>query len=114
VERARDGRAQQVRATLREVAGFDVVGHRVVHGGTKFRNAVIVDRAVRIALESLTDIDPLHMPSALAGIDAVSHEFPATTQVAAFDTSFHAGMPEAAAGYGLPYEWSERWGRRRL
>jgi acetate kinase len=112
--RASDGRAQQVRATLREVSSFDAVGHRIVHGGTQFRNAVVVDREVRIALESLTDIDPLHMPPALAGIDAVSHEFPAATQVAAFDTSFHAGMPEAAAGYGLPYEWSERWGLRRF
>jgi len=112
--RASDGRAQQVRATLREVSGFDAVGHRVVHGSTQFRNAVVVDREVRLALESLLDIDPLHMPPALAGIDAVSHEFPAATQVAAFDTSFHAGMPEAAAGYGLPYEWSERWGLRRF
>jgi acetate kinase len=112
--RASDGRAQQVRATLRELSGFDAVGHRVVHGSTQFRNAVVVDREVRLALESLLDIDPLHMPSALAGIDAVSHEFPAATQVAAFDTSFHAGMPEAAAGYGLPYEWSERWGLRRF
>jgi acetate kinase len=111
---ARDGRAQQVRATLREVSAFDAVGHRVVHGGTRFCHAVVIDREVRLALESLIDIDPLHMPAALAGVDAVSGEFPAVTQVAAFDTSFHAAMPEAAAGYGLPYEWSERWGLRRF
>ncbi len=67
---ARDDRAQQVRATLREVSAFDAVGHRVVHGGTRFRHPVVIDR--------------------------------------------DAGMPEAAAGYGLPYEWSERWALRRF
>lgn len=107
-------RSQQLGAALQRVSDFDAVGHRIVHGGTRFRAAVVVDRAVRAALGSLTEIDPLHMQPALAGIDAISEQFPATTQVAAFDTAFHASMPAAAAGYALPHEWSERFGLRRF
>ena len=70
--------------------------------------------AARADLEELAALDRLHMEPALAGIDAVSAELPTVTQVAAFDTSFHASMPEAAAGYALPFEWSERWGLRRF
>jgi acetate kinase len=54
--RAHDGRAHQVRATLREVSAFDAVGHRVVHGGTRFRHAVVIDREVR--LRSRLRVDP--------------------------------------------------------
>jgi acetate kinase len=107
-------RGEQIRATLRRVSRFDVVGHRVVHGGTRFTRATVVDAAVRAELEELAGLDPLHMRPALAGIDAVSAEAPTVKQVAAFDTSFHATMPAAAAGYALPFEWSERWGLRRF
>jgi acetate kinase len=107
-------RAAQLRTTLRSLSGFTAVGHRIVHGGAAFRSAVVIDFEVRRALGALQSLDPLHMPPALAGIDAVSEEFPGLAQVAAFDTAFHADMPEAAAGYALPYEWSERWGLRRF
>ena len=107
-------RAAQLQATLRSLSGFKAVGHRIVHGGTEFRSAVVIDARVRGALGALQGLDPLHMQPALAGIDAVSEEFPSVAQVAAFDTAFHASMPEAAAGYALPYEWSERWGLRRF
>ncbi|HYL71611.1 MAG TPA: acetate/propionate family kinase [Candidatus Dormibacteraeota bacterium] len=99
----------QLRAALRDIEPFDAVGHRVVHGGTRFRSATLITAEVRAALESLTAIDPLHMPASLAGIDAVSAAFPAVKQVAAFDTAFHATLPPAAAGYALPHEWTERW-----
>ena len=107
-------RADQLRATLEQAPPFDVAGHRIVHGGTRFREAVFIDRSVREALGALFDLDPEHMHASLAGIDAVSAAFPALPQVAAFDTAFHATMPEAAAGYGLPFEWTERWGLRRF
>jgi acetate kinase len=107
------GRAAQIRATLRRIERFDAVGHRVVHGGARFVRATVIDAAVRAELEQLAALDPLHMRPALAGIDAVSDEFPSLPQVAAFDTSFHATMPEPAAGYALPFEWSERWKIRR-
>jgi acetate kinase len=107
-------RGEQIRAALRQVSRFDAVGHRVVHGGTRFLGGTVVDRAVRADLEALAALDPLHMRPALAGIDAVSAEFPTVMQVAAFDTSFHASLPEAAAGYALPHPWSEQWGLRRF
>ncbi len=85
----------------------DAVGHRVVHGGAVFRDAVVVDRGVRDAIAALADLAPLHNPAAVAGIDAVSAARPALPQVAAFDTAFHATIPEAAARYALPWAWSE-------
>jgi acetate kinase len=107
-------RGGRIRETLRRMARVDAVGHRLVHGGTRFRAATCLDPAVRAELEALVALDPLHMRPALAGIDAVFAELPAVVQVAAFDTAFHATLPEAAAGYALPFEWSERWGLRRF
>jgi len=107
-------RAGQLRAALKRAPAFDVVGHRVVHGGTRFREAVVIDESVREELARLTDLDPEHMHASLAGIDAASAAFATVPQVAAFDTAFHATMPEAAAGYGLPFEWTDRWGLRRF
>jgi acetate kinase len=107
-------RADQLKATLARAPAFDVAGHRIVHGGLRFRQAVFIDPGVREELAALSDLDPEHMHAALAGIDAVSAAFPTVPQVATFDTAFHATMPEAAAGYGLPFEWVERWGLRRF
>lgn len=107
-------RTDQLRTVLKRAPAFDATGHRVVHGGTRFREAVNIDGTVREELVGLVDLDPEHMYASLAGIDAVSRAFPMVPQVAAFDTAFHATMPEAAAGYGLPFEWTERWGLRRF
>jgi acetate kinase len=107
-------RADQIRAVLGKVPSFDIVGHRVVHGGTRFRDAVTIDDRVRQELTGLVELDPEHMRVSLAGIDTVANAFPGVPQVAAFDTAFHATLPEAAAGYGLPFEWTERWGLRRF
>jgi acetate kinase len=107
-------RGEQIRTTLRRISRFDAVGHRVVHGGARFRGPTRLDAAARNDLEQLAALDPLHMRPALAGIDAVSDTFPTVPQVAAFDTSFHVTLPEAAAGYALPFEWSERFGLRRF
>jgi acetate kinase len=108
------GRGAQVRATLRRIARADAVGHRVVHGGTRFTASTVIDEKVRDELELLAALDELHMRPALAGIDAVVAEWPTVRQVAAFDTAFHAGLPAAAATYPLPYAWSEQWGLRRF
>jgi len=113
---APERQAEQVQAVLRgqAVAGsVQAVGHRVVHGGTAFRAPVRITAAVREALAALAEIDPLHIPAALAGIDAVIAAAPHLPQVAAFDTSFHATLPEAAACYPVPWEWTERHGLRR-
>jgi acetate kinase len=91
----------------------DAVGHRVVHGGERFRAAVRIDDEVVSALRELADLAPLHQPAALAGIEAVGEVLPEVPAVACFDTAFHATLPAAAATYALPRAWRERFGLRR-
>ena len=91
----------------------DAVGHRIVHGGSRFLDAVVVDDAVRRALGDLADLAPLHQLKSLAALDAVSRALPGVPAVACFDTAFHATLPEAAFTYALPADWSSRWGVRR-
>ncbi|HET9441977.1 MAG TPA: propionate/acetate kinase, partial [Acidimicrobiales bacterium] len=93
--------------------GVAAVGHRVVHGGSRFVQAVRVDDGVRAALAGLTPLAPLHQPRALAGIDAARRALPAVPHVACFDTAFHATLPREARTYALPSEWVERFGIRR-
>jgi acetate kinase len=91
-----------------------VVGHRVVHGGSRFSQAVLIDDGVVDAIGQLTDLAPLHQPRALAGIAAALRALPDTPAVACFDTAFHARMPLAAARYALPAAWTQRFGLRRF
>jgi acetate kinase len=100
-------------AALRDWPTPDVVGHRVVHGGTEFTGPVRVDAGVRRALGELTDLAPLHQPTSLAALDAVSALLPGVPAVACFDTAFHADLPDAAATCAVPLEWRRRWGIRR-
>jgi acetate kinase len=92
----------------------DAIGHRVVHGGERFREAVRIDADVMAALRELVDLAPLHQPAALAGMEAVGEVLPGVPAVACFDTAFHATLPPAAATYALPREWRERFGLRRF
>ncbi len=91
----------------------DAVGHRIVHGGERFRQAVVVDRSVETELRALTELAPLHQPKSLAALDAVSAALPGPPAVACFDTSFHASLPAAARTYALPAEWAQRFHARR-
>ena len=91
----------------------DVVGHRVVHGGERFRSAVRVDADVERALRELVDLAPLHQPKSLTALDAVSRLLPDVPAVACFDTAFHATLPASASTYAVPRAWRERWGVRR-
>jgi acetate kinase len=104
---------EQLARALADLSGPDVVGHRVVHGGTRFREAVRIDDDVRRALRELTDLAPLHQPKSLAALEAVSGELPGVPAVACFDTAFHAGLPDAAATYALPARLRERFELRR-
>ncbi len=89
------------------------MGHRIVHGGRRFREAVRVDDEVLRALHELTDLAPLHQPKSLAALEAVSDALPDVPAVACFDTAFHATLPDAAATYALPAALRERFGLRR-
>ncbi|KOX14559.1 acetate kinase [Saccharothrix sp. NRRL B-16348] len=89
------------------------VGHRVVHGGTRFTAPVVITPDVRREIAALTDLAPLHQPRALAGIDAAQALFPDVPHVACFDTAFHRTLPAAAATYALPSTWRDRWDLRR-
>ena len=104
----------EVRAALdSDLREADAVGHRIVHGGERFREAVRIDADVERQLRELVDLAPLHQPKSLAAVDAVSEALPELPAVACFDTAFHATMPPAATTYALPAEWRERWGLRR-
>lgn len=95
------------------MAGVAVVGHRVVHGGSRFSQAVVIDDEVVGAIASLSDLAPLHQPRAVAGIEAARRALPGVPHVACFDTAFHATMPAAAARYALPDTWTRQFGLRR-
>jgi len=88
-------------------------GHRVVHGGERFRTSVLVDGEVIAAIRSFAPLAPLHNPANLAGIEAVGAIRPGLGQVAVFDTAFHQTMPDRAFRYAVPEEWYTRYGVRR-
>lgn len=108
--------AGETEALHRFVAGLprvDAIGHRIVHGGTEFREPVVLNGKVRDAIAGLCELAPLHQPRGLAGIDALATVLPGVPAVACFDTAFHATLSEAAATYALPAGWNRRWKLRR-
>ncbi len=100
-------------AAVEPLGAADAVGHRIVHGGERFREAVWIDTEVERQLRELADLAPLHQRKSLDALDAVTKALPGVPAVACFDTAFHATLPPAAATYALPREWRERWGLRR-
>jgi acetate kinase len=104
----------ELRAALEAgMAGADAVVHRIVHGGERFREAVRIDPGVVEALESITELAPLHQPKSLHALAAVSSLLPDVPAVACFDTAFHATMGPEAFTYAVPSAWRSRWGVRR-
>jgi len=81
------------------------VGHRVVHGGSRFSASVAVDDRVLADLKDLVDLAPLHMPANILGIEAARAAFAGPIQVAVFDTAFHQTMPPVAYRYAVPIDW---------
>lgn len=90
------------------------VGHRIVHGGSRYRDPVLVDEAVRRRMIELKELAPLHNAPALAALDDARARFPHVPHVAVFDTGFHATIPPEAAIYAVPRAWREKWGVRRF
>jgi len=98
---------------LRSLDELGAVAHRVVHGGSKYAAAVRITPQVKQAIGELAELAPLHNPASLDGIRAVEEVLPKVPQVAAFDTAFHATLPEAARTYAVPRQWTRNWGVRR-
>ncbi len=98
---------------LEQLSEIGAVGHRVVHGGEEFTGSVVIDENVIASIEKFSDLAPLHNPPNLEGILAVLRHLPDTTQVACFDTAFHATIPKVAYMYALPYELYKKYGIRR-
>jgi acetate kinase len=90
----------------------DAVGHRVVHGGSRFVEPVVIDADVKEAIRELTPLAPLHNAPALRAIEDARHALPDVPHVAVFDTAFHRTMPEEATRYAVPERWFE-WGIQR-
>ncbi len=107
--------AQAIERALQSVTGLEIaaVGHRVVHGGQKFHDAVRIDDAVLAEIERCVPLAPLHNPANLAGIRAALAALPSVPQVAVFDTAFHARLPRRARTYAIDTELAERHGIRR-
>jgi acetate kinase len=105
--------ADRLVAEVEDLGPVDAVGHRIVHGGARFRGPVQVDAEVVAALTDLTALAPLHQPKSLAALEAVGRVRGDVPAFACFDTAFHATLPAAAYTYALPAAWRERWGLRR-
>lgn len=92
---------------------IDAVGHRVLHGGHKFSESVLISEAVKETIKECIPLGPLHNPANLMGINACEKAMPKVPQVAVFDTAFHQTMPEEAYMYAIPYEYYEKENVRR-
>ena len=96
--------------SLDEVKG---VGHRVLHGGEKYSDSVLITDEVIESIKELTKLGPLHHPGNLAGIEALKAVLPEVPMVAVYDTAFHQTMPEKNYMYPVPYEWYVKYGVRK-
>ncbi|MDE6206649.1 MAG: acetate kinase [Muribaculaceae bacterium] len=92
---------------------IDAVGHRVVHGGEKFSESVLINDDVKAMIRECYSIAPLHNPANMTGIDAITALMPDVPQVGVFDTAFHQTMPAKAYMYALPYKYYTEDGIRR-
>lgn len=97
-------------ASLTEIEG---IGHRVVHGGEEFADAVLITDEVLAKIDELSELAPLHNPANVTGIRAFKDVLPSVPAVAVFDTAFHQTMPENSFLYSLPYEYYQKYGIRK-
>ena len=96
--------------SLDEIKG---VGHRVLHGGEKYSDSVLVTEEVIASIKDLIKLGPLHLPGNLAGIEAMQKAFPEVPMVAVYDTAFHQSMPKQSYIYPVPMEWYTKYGVRK-
>ena len=98
---------------IKSLDEINAVGHRMVHGGERFSESVLLNKEVLDAFIACNDLAPLHNPANLKGVNAVSAILPNVPQVGVFDTAFHQTMPDYAYMYAIPYELYEEYGVRR-
>ncbi|WP_285570059.1 acetate/propionate family kinase [Geothrix limicola] len=104
---------EQLRATVLHETPIHAVGHRVVHGGPKYGDSVLVTDEVLQDIDHFAMYAPLHNPANALGIRTAMAAFPNVPHVAVFDTAFHHNIPDHARIYGIPYEISQKYGIRR-
>lgn len=102
-----------VHGAVKSLSEVDAVGHRVVHGGEKFANSVLITDEVIKAMKDCIELAPLHNPPNIIGIEACQELLPNVPMVGVFDTAFHQSMPAESYIYPLPYELYEEMGIRR-
>lgn len=98
---------------IKDFNEIGAVGHRMVHGGTKFASSVLITDEVKDKVRECTPLAPLHNPANMVGVEAIEALLPGIPQVGVFDTAFHQTMPAKAYMYALPYEFYEKDGVRR-
>lgn len=98
---------------IKSLDEINAVGHRMVHGGERFSESVLLNKEVLDAFIACNDLAPLHNPANLKGVNAITAILPNVPQVGVFDTAFHQTMPDYAYLYAIPYELYEKYGVRR-
>ena len=92
---------------------INAIGHRLVHGGEKISESVVIDDKVVEVLKEYTDLAPLHNPACILGIEACKQVMPDKHMVGVFDTAFHASIPKEKYIYPIPYEYYKKYGVRK-
>ncbi len=98
---------------IKDLKEIDAVGHRVVHGGEKFSDSVIITDEVIDAMKECIPLAPLHNPAGITGIEACKKVLPNVPMVGVFDTAFHQTIPKEAYIYAIPYEYYEKYRIRK-
>ena len=98
---------------IKSLDEIDSIGHRIVHGGEKFNQSVLIDDEVLQAIEECIDLAPLHNPAGVLGVKACQKEMPGKPNVAVFDTAFHQTLSKEKYLYPIPYEYYEKYGVRK-
>ena len=98
---------------IKSLDEIDSIGHRIVHGGEKFSQSVLIDNEVLNAIEECSSLAPLHNPAGVLGIKACQKEMPGKKNVAVFDTAFHQTISKERYIYPIPYEYYKKYGVRK-
>jgi acetate kinase len=102
-----------VHGVISDMSTIKAVGHRIVHGGSKFTKSVVVTDEVMKTFREVSDLAPLHNPANIMGVEAAKKVLPNVPHCAVMDTAWHQTMPAASFLYALPYEWYEKHAVRR-